>query len=1691
MRSYKTLLKRGLALVLALVMCLSMLSIAAAADDGENVQDDAAYSGETAGEVSIEPPEETEETKDAETPEETEETEDAETPEETEETEDAETPEETEETEDVEAPEETEETEDAETPEETEDAEAPESPVKKQKAKTASGITHKVTFDLRDGSPLIEIEVPDGELIPAESIPNAESHADGYTFSGWEYINYQYGDRFYNRASYGDIIFCLNPEYRDWDFDTKTVTEDVVIYAKWDAPGVYYAQFETSGGPLVPSQRFTDPNTVTEPNVPGWTVSDWCYALYTIYPDDVLAVLHEWNFGHAENNHRTWPVLLAYSTVYYTIDDNNVMRLYGYGMSEGGSTVDPDPTTEEGNTHYLYIPAGYEAELPIYSNIKRYYKSGNWYVIAPNSWNVQDTPEITKIENEDNVTAEISGVAQNKTGYFVDVTASENAQVGDITEVYVTYTGVNRQNSSRTQRFTDKIIVEITDVGEETLQKDETKLITAKTDVSAIGYDTDTRRAKVGPDSSDVAIVSTNVPDYLGYSQNKLLSYNATGNKDGEATVEYHYYHNTMIKDSTAGKYNGYSMFDSSLHYWVDVVNFTVGNPSTDDPDSIDDLEIKKEVDKDKVTGGDTLVYTITVTNSSSVDKKVTVTDILTSGLNFVSHDGNADEVTIGGEFKDTITWTPTVSAGGSAVLHITCKVNDNAQGGLHNTAKLTMKDGEKESSATTLAAPKKYTVRTYDPDNLLNTYKVVAGQTVTPDSPTRDGHTFLGWATTRGGAVAYQPDTAIKPTGDMDLYAVWQDNGGHGPGTDPEEFNLKVEKRITEVNGAAYTSGVILKDGDKVTYEVKVSNTTKEDLPLYDLVIWDVMDPGLSMTGEPSGSVSGNGGNTDIRYKGSAPAQVEENGNTVTKTAYYWQLTGEFRKDASVTLTYTDTVSYDGHDKITLRNVAYASGYTVAADEPSDVSTPRGAARSTFDPSTLFDPSRDEHKVNGSSGAEGAVSGGGSGAEIEVGGKPYKVTFDPNGGKWGTDGANRTVEVPKADTGDTTVGSKMPANPAGDGSHFTGWNTKQDGSGDTFTKDTPITGNVTVYAQWEEHSFTREDDSAWVTEPDCINDGVASFVCECGEHENRTVEDSRLGHITGKWYDGSTKDSVHTDGCTTAQHSEICDRCGAVLGTADHSYGDWSVDKAATIDADGERHHVCAVCGHVEKEAIPALGKVTITVEFRDGEGNLVKAEKVVVAKDSEYDVTAEAGRLPEGYEADGELSGDPVKGTADSDKTVTVPVKKTETAPEPEARTYTLSYNANGGSGTMESQSNTNTTGSATFTVKANAFTAPEGKVFDAWNTAADGSGTAYAENASITITVDTVLYARWKDAPVIPIPTYTVTYALNGGRSDEQLVYTGLKAGDATPAIANPTRSGYTFRGWDPAVAETVTGDATYTAQWRRNGGGGGGGGVTPTTPPEIEIEDPDVPLASAPGLNSADHFAYIIGYPDGNVRPTGNITRAEVATIFFRLMTDDYRTANWSTTSSFSDVEAGKVWYNNAVATTEKAGLIKGMPDGTFSGERSITRAEFAAIAARFLSNEEVTVKPFDDIAGHWAEQDILRAVQAGWIRGDGDGRFRPDDPITRAEVMTLVNRMLDRVPDKEHMLADMIVWPDNPESEWYYEAVQEATNGHDYERADGVTETWTAMQPVRDWAALETEWAVNGGASGPAEDKDKG
>ena len=335
--------------------------------------------------------------------------------------------------------------------------------------------------------------------------------------------------------------------------------------------------------------------------------------------------------------------------------------------------------------------------------------------------------------------------------------------------------------------------------------------------------------------------------------------------------------------------------------------------------------------------------------------------------------------------------------------------------------------------------------------------------------------------------------------------------------------------------------------------------------------------------------------------------------------------------------------------------------------------------------------------------------------------------------------------------------------------------------------------------------------------------------------------------------------------------------------------------------------------------------------------------------------------------------------------------------------------------------------------------------------------------------TLSGVTVEDSLWNDGDAIQVDGQLV-YVADGGT---YTIKYDIAPGDTVTIT-------YTYIVLRSDAGDTLTNTATVTTP-----DGGTTGEDTTETPvkPVTPIRPPVDP--DKPELNTEDHYAYIVGYPDGNVKPEGNITRAEVATIFFRLLTDESRDEFWSQTNDYTDVPAD-AWYNNAVSTLSNAGILDGYEDGTFKPDGNITRAEFATIAVRFFEATYDGEDLFSDIAGHWAQDYINEAANAGIVDGYPDGTFQPQQLITRAEAMTMVNRTIDRHPDADHLLEDMIVWPDNPETAWYYEQVQEATNSHAYtmntDDEQNPYEIWTELLPNRDWSELEKEWSdANDGA----------
>lgn len=303
-------------------------------------------------------------------------------------------------------------------------------------------------------------------------------------------------------------------------------------------------------------------------------------------------------------------------------------------------------------------------------------------------------------------------------------------------------------------------------------------------------------------------------------------------------------------------------------------------------------------------------------------------------------------------------------------------------------------------------------------------------------------------------------------------------------------------------------------------------------------------------------------------------------------------------------------------------------------------------------------------------------------------------------------------------------------------------------------------------------------------------------------------------------------------------------------------------------------------------------------------------------------------------------------------------------------------------------------------------------------------------------------------------------------------------GVNEGSEKFAIEVYSEENQNLETTDQGIQITVTSFSPFGLFWEEDSGSSGGhtGGGGSSRP-------------SRPTLNTEDHYSYIIGYSDGTLQPYGTITRGEVATIFFRLLTDDSREEWWSQVNDYSDCNSD-LWCNNAISTLSNMGIIDGFSDGTFRPYAKITRAQFAKIAVGFFETTREDYQGyFTDVdIDAWYTEYVEAAARVGLIEGFNDGTFRPNTNITRAQACVIVNRALGRAPDEDRLLDEdeMITWPDNNPDDWFYADMQEATNSHDYTwttvSGDKV-ENWTDKLPQRDWAALEHAWSTAHSAPG--------
>lgn len=701
-----------------------------------------------------------------------------------------------------------------------------------------------------------------------------------------------------------------------------------------------------------------------------------------------------------------------------------------------------------------------------------------------------------------------------------------------------------------------------------------------------------------------------------------------------------------------------------------------------------------------------------------------------------------------------------------------------------------------------------------------------------------------------------------------------------------------------------------------------------------------------------------------------------------------------------------------------------------------------------------------------------------------------FTVKYDANGG-------TGTVTDSKEYLSDDTVTVKGGNSLKKDGYDFTGWNTKKDGTGDTYAENDEfnITGNTTLYAQWKAKEYSFTVNYLWDNKP------IPNIPSTTGS--------DALG----------TKVIPNTDidGYTLISGQQTSMKIGTGENVLNLNYYK-NVTLTANSDTktyDGTEHTVTGYTAKDNKdnlvEGLTFTGVDSPSVSGTDvGEYDVTFSAnaKKAISTDKLYTVTDTVNGKLEITPRKVTLTSETASKAYDGTPLTRPNVKVTgDGFVEGEGATYNVT-------GTITNVGTTDNT--FTYTLKDGT------KATNYTITKKEGKLTITEASAPTPGTFD------FND--VVPddgkvTPAITKTVKGNVGKNFTEAFYVTVKGADET---SKDTMSAASYTGeaevtysdlkdiaflFDTNDKLTFRNEGKYIYTVREIPGGTSRMSYDTTEYPltinvvlnkntnKYEVESwqftagnrenltqlnivntyrtyhPSTP--SKPTLNTGDHYAYVMGYPDGMVRPNGSITRAEVSTILFRLLSDKTRDEYFTTESSFTDVKAG-AWYNNSIATLEKAGVIVDTAKGgAFRPNEAITRAELAAMLAQFSDAKPVKGVKFSDVsAEHWAYEAIAIAAKMGWIEGYPDGTFRPDATITRAEMMTLVNRALERVPsDEDHLLSKrvMLTFPDCKSGDWFYIAVQEATNSHTYERAateKNGDEQWTALRANRDWTQLE-------------------
>ena len=684
-----------------------------------------------------------------------------------------------------------------------------------------------------------------------------------------------------------------------------------------------------------------------------------------------------------------------------------------------------------------------------------------------------------------------------------------------------------------------------------------------------------------------------------------------------------------------------------------------------------------------------------------------------------------------------------------------------------------------------------------------------------------------------------------------------------------------------------------------------------------------------------------------------------------------------------------------------------------------------------------------------------------------------YTVHYDPNDGT-----ENVKYDSTLYQTGDSVkVKDNMFART---GYEFAGWNTEADGTGMNYNPGNEFNienANVTLYAKWTPKKYEVKYHLNYEGSP---ADPATKTNVQWNDSNLLASEPDRANYTFNGWYTAATGGTKVT---ASTKYSEIATN---EAQTGVDLYAQWTQKKYE-------------VKYHLNYEGSPADPATKTNVQWNDSNLLASEPDRANYTFNGWY-TAATGGTKVTASTKYSEIATNEAQTSVD----LYAQWKATETSPT--TAKYTVEHykwDTQKKEYTLADTDVIDSTVGAEVTATAKKYN--DGYILNEQKSKQTKSGAVRKDNTltlELYYDVDKIGKGENLDQPDGIIDRYQVTIIYKssdegkGTVSTKKEVLTIKRDGekipveDATIKGSKATDNGGRnyFSNWTDEVNKQTINDATLTAETIKKaietaeGGeiytftanfgyssGGGSGGSNRPKPPVVEIPD-DVPT----GLNGKDHYAYIIGYGNNDVRPQNNITRAEVATIFFRLLTDETREANMTKSNGYNDVKDGD-WFCCAVSTLSKMGIIKGYEDGSFKPNDPISRAEFAAIAARFDPNGDKTPASFSDVTSHWAKDEISIAANHGWIKGYEDGSFKPDQKITRAETMTLVNRVLNRLPEtKDDLHKDMKTWVDNmDETAWYYLAVQEATNSHYFKNKTGTKfEQWTDLRDTRDWSELE-------------------